>query len=377
MKQKPWRVPYVYLKKQFDHPASYLKKIEAVARSGDFTLGQEVAVFEEAAAKMLGVKYAIGVGNGTDALYLILRALGIGQGDEVITAPNSFVATAAAIALTGARPLFVDVRDDYCIDPDRVEKAITKKTKAIIPVHLTGQPADLYPLLALAKKHHLALVEDAAQAFLARYDGKCVGTLGRAGAFSFHPLKILHVWGDGGMITTNDAALAARLKLWRNHGLTNRNEVSFFGHNSRLDTIHASIARLLLPQVPAVIKKRQILARHYDRLLVSLEPMVHVPNRNLSNASVTHTYTNYVVMVKRRDALTAHLARQGIEAVVQYPTPIHLQKAARYLGYRKGDFPVCERQADEIVTLPCNQYMTKREAEYVCHAIRTFYAEIS
>ncbi|MEK7544052.1 MAG: DegT/DnrJ/EryC1/StrS family aminotransferase [Patescibacteria group bacterium] len=375
MKPPSWKLPYAYLKKQFERPGTYLKKIEAVARRGDFTLGKEVAVFEAQAAKMLGVNHVIGVGNGTDAIYLVLKALGIGAGDEVITAPNSFVATAAAIALTGARPVFADVRDDYTIDPQLVEKVITIKTKAIIPVHLTGQPADMKPIMAIAKRHNLAVVEDVAQAYLARYDGKYLGTIGTAGAYSFHPMKILHVWGDGGMIATNDAILAAKLKLWRNHGLKTRNEVEFFAHNSRLDTIHAAIASVLLPQMPGVVQKRQALARMYDRLLKPLDQYVHVPDRNLCVAPIVHTYTNYVVMAKRRDELIAYLAKQGIEAVIQYPIPIHLQKAARYLGYKKGDFPVCEHQADEIVTLPCNQYMTTKDVRFVADTMRAFYVK--
>ncbi len=367
--------PYVYLKKQFEHPEKYLRKIEAVARRGDFTLGKEVAIFEQEVAKTLHVNHVIGVGNGTDAIYLVLKALGIGVGDEVITAPNSFVATAAAIALTGARPVFADVRDDYTIDPELVSKAITKKTKAIIPVHLTGQPADMKPIMAIAKRHNVAVVEDVAQAYLARYDGKYLGTIGTAGAYSFHPMKILHVWGDGGMIVTNDAGLAANLKLWRNHGLKSRNEVEFFAHNSRLDTIHAAIASVLLPQMPGVVKKRQALAALYDRLFHPLAGHVHVPDRNLCTAPHVHTYTNYVVMVERRDELIAYLAKQGIEAVIQYPIPIHLQKAARYLGYKKGDFPVCERQANEIVTLPCHQYMTARDVREIVSAIAGYYSK--
>lgn len=364
------RVPYVYLTKQFAHPRSYLKKIEAVAKRGDFTLGKEVAAFEEKAARMLDVKHAVGVGNGTDALYLTLRALGVGAGDEVITVPNSFVATAAAIALTGARPVFADVRDDYTIDPTRIEKAISKQTKAIIPVHLTGQPADMYPILTLVKKYTLHVIEDCAQAFLASYDGKYVGSFGIAGAFSFHPLKILHVWGDGGMITTNDADLAAKLRLWRNNGLKTRNNVAFFAHNSRLDTVQAAIASILLPTMPSIIRKRQAIARLYDKLLAPLSDAIALPPRN---KTTSHTFTNYVIMAKNRDALIAFLSKKGIEAVVQYPTPIHLQPAASDLGYKKGDFPVCERQADGIATLPCNQYMSLRDVRYVCDAIQTFY----
>jgi dTDP-4-amino-4,6-dideoxygalactose transaminase len=367
------RLPYVYLKKQFENPRIYLNKIEAIARRGDFTLGKEVRAFEQQAARMLGVGHVIGVGNGTDALYLILKALGIGAGDEVITAPNSFVATAAAIALTGARPVFADVRDDYTIDPAQIKRVITKRTKAIIPVHLTGQPADMGPIMDVARRTRLAVVEDAAQAFLARYDGKYAGTIGTAGAFSFHPLKILHVWGDGGMIATNDALLAEHLRLWRNHGLKTRNDVEFFAHNSRLDTIHAAIASVLLPRMPGAVRKRTAIASLYDRLLSPLAGQITIPQRNLAKRPCSHTYTNYVVMAVKRDALIGHLAKQGIEVVVQYPTPIHLQPAALYLGYKRGDFPVCERQADRIVTLPCNQYMTTRDVRYVCTQINNFY----
>lgn len=364
------RVPYVYLTTQFADPARYLKKIAAVAKRGDFTLGREVGEFEEKAARMLGVQHVVGVGSGTDAIYLTLKAIGIQAGDEVITAPNSFVATAAAIALAGARPVFVDVRDDYTIDPSRIEQAITGRTKAIIPVHLTGQPADMDTILALANRHQLLVLEDCAQAFLASYRGASVGTLGRAGAFSFHPLKVLHVWGDGGMVATNDADLARAVRLWRNHGLRSRNEVMFFAHNSRLDTIHAAVACALLPKVPAMVRKRQAIARLYDKLLAPLADAIRIPPRD---PATSHAFTNYVVMAQNRDALIAFLSQRGIEAVVQYPTPIHLQPAAAYLGYRKGDFPVCERQADEIVTLPCNQHMSARDVRYVCSAIRMFY----
>ncbi len=367
------KVPYVYLRKQFAKPGSYLRDLEKIAKRGDFTLGREVRLFEKRAASLLGAKFAIGVGNGTDALYLSLKALGIGPDDEVITAPNSFVATAAAIALTGARPVFADVLDDYTIDPALIEKAVTKKSKIIIPVHLTGQPCDMGSIMAIAQKYNLFVVEDAAQAFLAKYDGKYLGTLGTTGAFSFHPLKILHVWGDGGLIVTNDEKVAVKLRLWRNHGLKTRNEVEFFANNSRLDTIHAAIALRMLGQLPGIVKKRQQIAAEYDRLIKDLAPHVRLPARTISQKPIAHTFTNYVVMCARRDELIAFLAKKGIEAVVQYPTPIHLLKAARYLGYKKGDFPVCEKQADTIVTFPCNQYMTTRDVEHVAHAIKEFY----
>lgn len=372
--RKIWKVRYVYLEKQFEHPRPYFAKIARVVTRGDFTLGKELTKFEEKCAKILGVKYTIGVASGTDALYLPLRALGIKAGDEVITTPNTFVAAAAAIALTGARPVFVDVRDDYTIDPTLIERAITAKTRGIIPVHLTGNSADLYPILKIAKKHKLFVVEDAAQAFLTLYDKKPVGSFGLAGAFSFHPLKILHVWGDGGMITTNDARLADNLRLWRNHGLRSRNEVEFFAHNSRLHTLQAAVALTLLPHVPNIIEKRRKNADLYKKLLAFLEPMVHIPN-NMCAAPTRSIYANFVIQVQRREGLIKYLNKRGIEVVIQYPIPLHLQKAAAYLGYKKGDFPVAEKQADTILTLPNHQHLKTSEVRYVCESIIEFYSK--
>lgn len=371
--QSQWKVRYVYLEKQFADAERFWERVKEVVKRGDFTLGKALQEFEIKFAQKIGVKHAIGVGNGTDALYLSLKALGIGPGDEVITAPNSFVASAGAIALTGARPAFADVRDDYTIDPESIEKVITPRTKALLPVHLTGNPADMYPILEIAKKHNLYVVEDAAQAFLARYDGKYVGSFGNAAGFSFHPQKILNIWGDGGMITTNDDALAEKLRLMRNHGLKNRNEVVFFAGNSRLDTFHAAVANVMFEELDEVVEIRAKHARLYDELLRPLEPLVHVPARNLNSVPVRPVYSTYIIQVKKRQDLIEFLKQRGVEALVHYPIPIHLQEAARYLGYKEGDFPVCERQADEILTLPIHQYLTEDGIRYVCDSIKAFY----
>ncbi len=371
-----WKIRYVYLEEQFKKQRPYLANISQVVKRGDFTLGKKLQEFEEKCAALLRVKHTIGVATGTDALYLTLKALDIKAGDEVITAPNTFVATAAAIALTGARPVFVDVRDDYTIDPNLIERAIGSRTKGIIPVHLTGNSADLYPIQEIAKRHKLFVLEDSAQAFLTLYDNKPVGSFGIAGAFSFHPLKLLHVWGDGGMIATNDSALAKQLRLWRNHGLKTRNEVDFFAHNSRLHTIQAAVALVLLPGIANIIEKRRQNARLYKKYLRQLEPQVHIPE-NICAAPSRSIYANFVIQVQHRAELIAYLISRGIEVVVQYPIPLHMQKAAHYLGYKKGDFPVCEKQADTILTLPNHQHLKTNDIRYVAESIIEFYTRFN
>ena len=368
-----FKVPYVYLHEQFADKEKYLAGIREVVDLGDFTLGKRVWDFERRFAKKLGVKEVVGVNNGTDALYLVLKALGIGEGDEVITAPNSFVATAAVIALTGAKIVFADVRDDYNIDPKEVEKAVTKRTRAIIPVHLTGNLADMYPLIRIAKKHNLYVAEDCAQAAFGKYDGKYAGSFGIGGCFSFHPLKILNVWGDGGAISTNDGKFAAKLRLWRNHGLVDRDHAEFFAHNSRLHTVQAVIVDTELNDFPEILRKRKKVADFYDREMSKLEPFVHIPDRNLTEAATQPSYTTYVIQVKKRNALNEFLLKNGVEVKIHYPIPIHLQKAAKSLGYKKGDFPVTEKQADTILSLPCHQYLRKEQLEYTVRKIKEFY----
>lgn len=362
------RVPYINLALQHQQiKKEILKAVERVLDHGQFILGPEVAAFEERFASLCGTRYAIGVDNGTSALFLTLRALGIGPGDEVITAPNSFLASASCIALVGARPVFVDVRDDYNIDPSRIEEAITPRTKAIIPVHLTGRPADMHPILEIAERYGLYVVEDCAQAVGARYYGRPVGSFGIAGCFSLHPLKNLNAVGDGGVITTNDAGLYEKLRKARNHGLRNRDECEFWSYNCRLDTLQAAMLLVKMDCLQEWTEKRRANAAFYQQ---HLRDVVQVPEDKPYEYAVYHTF---VIQADQRDALQAYLLEQGIETKVHYPIPIHLQDAAKALGYSIGSFPVAERQAKRILSLPVYPELTESQRMYVVSQIRRFF----
>lgn len=363
-------VPYSYLDEQFANIDEYLEDVRKLVQSGDFTLGKPVTEFEERFAELCGLPYAIGVGSGTDALILSLQILGIGPGDEVITTPNTFISTVGAIAMAGARPVFVDNNREYTIDAERIEAAITPKTKALLPVHLTGCPADMPRIMAIAKRHKLLVVEDAAQAILAKIDGKHVGSWGETACFSLHPLKNLNVWGDGGVIVTRSAELCRKLKLFRNHGMNTRDEIEFFSHNSRLDSLQAVIGNRLIREVEDITSKRIANARQYDEVFRDLNEYVTIPPRRPNVQQVYHTY---VLRVKDRDGLLEYLVGKGVRAKVHYPIPVHLQKAAAYLGYNAGDFPVCEDDARTIITLPVHQHLTPEELEYVIDCVRAFY----
>ncbi len=365
------KIPFYWLAKKFAQPAALLKKVGAVAKTGEFVLGHWVEDFEQEFARFVGVRYAIGVNSGTDALLLVLKALNIGPGDEVITAPNSFIASAAAIALSGAKPVFVDVSGDYNLNPDLLAHAITKRTRVIIPVHLTGNPARMDEVLAIAARHKLFVLEDAAQAVGARYRGKMVGSFGTAGAFSLHPLKNLNVWGDGGVITTNDRKLYDRVMRLRNHG-KEKKVFKEFGYNSRLDSVQALIASELLKGLYSVIKQRRKNAEYYDRELASLAGLVHIPIRTEPSG---HTFSFYMIRAQKRDALKKYLTRRGIETLIHYATPIHLTPAAKHLGYRKGSFPIAERHAKTILTLPAHEYLTQEDLQYIVRSIKEFYAK--
>lgn len=371
MKSLAWMpVKYSYLDTQFGDAEEILNAIRELLKTGQFTLGPAVEEFETRFAALCGARFAIGVNSGTDALILIMRALGIGAGDEVITAPNSFVATAGAIAMAGATPVFVDVADDYNIDPRLIERAISRRTRAIIPVHLTGNPAVMPEILDIAERHQLHVIEDAAQAIGAAIDGRPVGSWGIAAEFSLHPLKNLNVWGDGGVVVTSSEDLADKIRLLRNHGLRTRDEALVFGYNSRLDTLQALVACHLLRKLDDITRARIRNAAAYDAALTSLGGAIRLPLRKVGVRQVFHTY---VIRARDRDRLVQHLATCGIEAKVHYPVPIHLQPAAAYLGYRAGDFPVCEAQARSILTLPVHQDLTAGQRDWVCRGIRAFY----
>jgi dTDP-3-amino-2,3,6-trideoxy-4-keto-D-glucose/dTDP-3-amino-3,4,6-trideoxy-alpha-D-glucose/dTDP-2,6-dideoxy-D-kanosamine transaminase len=363
-------VPYSYLQRQFTDLDAYLEDIRHVVQSGDFTLGAAVERFEEAFAALTGLPYAVGVGSGTDALILPLRALGVGPGDEVITSPNTFVASAGSIVMAGARPVFVDSNEQYTIDARRIEAAITPRTKAILPVHLTGNPADMPAIMAIADRHGLAVVEDAAQAILASIDGRHVGSWGAAAGFSLHPLKNLNVWGDGGIIVTRSLEMRDKLRLLRNHGMATREAIQVWGGNSRLDSVQAVIALRLMSQVRDITARRIANACRFDEAFADMADVITIPERKPQVCQVFHTY---VIRAGDRDRLVGHLLANGVRAKVHYPVPLHLQPAAAGLGYKVGDFPICEADCRSILTLPVHQHLAPEEIDWVAGQVRRFY----
>lgn len=370
MTQRTIQVNYSYLDQQFENVDAYLEDIRRVVLSGDFTLGSEVTKFEQRFAELCGLPYAIGVGTGTDALILSLKALGVGPGDEVITSPNTFVATVGAIATLGATPVFVDNNEEYTIDVTKIEAAITDKTKALLPVHLTGVPADMPQIMEIAKRRQLIVVEDAAQAILASIDGLHVGSWGAAAGFSLHPLKNLNVWGDGGMILTHSAELNDKIRLLRNHGLSSRDDVEIWGQNCRLDSLQAAVANRLIGEVHTITDRRIAHANIFDEAFADLGDYITLPPRKPNTKQVYHTY---VIKVSDRDKLLEHLIQSGVEAKVHYPVPLHLQPAAKNLGYRPGDFPVCEEDCRTIITLPVHQHLNLDQINHVIDCVRGFY----
>lgn len=367
---KTTNVSYVSLAQQ--HVAIKAELLEAVDRvieHGQFIFGPEVETFEQRFAKLCGVRFAIGVNSGTDALILALRALGIGEGDEVITVPNSFISSTSCISLVGARPVFVDVGEDINMDPTQLERAITPKSKAILPVHLTGRPAAMKEILEVARAHRLSVVEDCAQAVLAEYHGRRVGSLGTLGCFSLHPLKTLNACGDGGVITTDDEGIYEKLKRLRNLGLVSRDNCVVWSSHSRLDTLQAAILLVKMKYVFDWTEKRRANATFYQRELADLSYIVLPKDRSFEKA----VYHTFIIQAEHRNDLRDYLSKRGVETNIHYPLPIHLQGAAADLGYREGSFPVAEQQAKKILSLPCHQDLGEDDLEYVVNAIRDFY----
>jgi dTDP-4-amino-4,6-dideoxygalactose transaminase len=363
-------IPYVNIGAQHARlKDELLAAVSDVLDHGQFVLGKEVEVFESRFAELSNTRFAVSVNSGTDALVLSLRALGIGPEHEVITVPNSFVASASCIALTGAKPVFVDVREDYNINPGLIQEAITPATKAILPVHLTGRPADMDPVLDIAERHGLFVVEDCAQAVLAECGGRRVGSIGDLGCFSLHPLKTLNACGDGGVITTDDEVLCEKLRMLRNIGHVSRDEVAVWSGNSRLDTLQAAMLLVKMQYVEAWTEKRREHASAYRRGLSDV-PGVRIPDDHPDRKAVYHTL---VVECDGRDELKAVLANAGIGTAVHYPRPIHLQPAARDGGYGPGSFPVTETQADRILSLPVYPELKPEDVERIVQEIRGFY----
>ena len=358
-----------YLDQQFsDHEVIWAKMREVVIR-GDFTLGAEVDLLEKEYAQISGTNHAIGVGSGTDAIFLSLKALGVGEGDEVITTAFTFYATIGAIVTAGAKPVFCDIGADYNIDPLEIEAKITPATKAILPVHWSGKPCDMDAIEVIAQKHNLAIVGDACHAISATYKGRTAGSLGTLACFSFHPLKNLNVWGDGGIITTNSDELADKLRLMRNHGLVGRDECHMFAYNSRLDTIQAVVARHLLGKINHITESRVAHADYFDQELRSVEQII-IPKRDTDIYQVYHIYS---ICCQRRSELQNYLIENGVDAKVHYPIPMHLQPAADYLGHKKGDFPIAENIADNTISLPVHEFISRAQQDHVIKLIKAFY----
>lgn len=362
-------VPFVDLGVQYRAISAEIDDaIAKVIQDADFILGREVRLFEEEFAEFCDSSHAVGVDSGTSALELALRAFDIGPGDEVITAANSFIASALGISHAGAKPVLVDVDPfTYTLDVKALERAITRRTKAIIPVHLYGHPAHMGPIRQLADKHGLVVIEDACQAHGARYKGKRVGSLGHAAAFSFYPGKNLGAYGDGGMVVTKDRKIANRLEMLRNYGQKEKYKHLFRGYNRRLDTMQAAILRVKLRYLEKWNAARRWNAKLYQKHLEGSG--VVVPGEAGGAESVWHLY---VIRTEQRDALKEHLINKGINASIHYPIPIHLQPAYHDLGYKRGDFPVTEAHADRILSLPMYAELTDRQIEFISQTVCEF-----
>ena len=363
------KVRYSYLKQQFSNCEDLWIKLKKFVSTGDFTLGKELKIFETKFAKLIGSKYAVGVNSGTDAIKLSLKALNIKNGDEVITAANTFVATVGAITEIGAKPIFVDCDNTFCMNISELEKKITKKTKAIVPVHFTGYMTNMPKLVRLAKKYNIPIIEDACQSILANINNKNAGTWGDFGAFSLHPLKNINVWSDGGIITTNKKKFYDKLILLRNHGLVDRDTVKICGYNSRLDTFQAVVGNWLLPKAKQIALKRIENANKYDKEFSKI-PQLTVPPRPKNHKIVFHLY---IIFAKDRNKLLNYCLKKGIEAKVHYPKPMYLQQSLKFLKHKKGDFPVTDEHTKRIITFPCDQHLSNKEINYVIKTVKKFY----
>ncbi|RJQ51012.1 MAG: DegT/DnrJ/EryC1/StrS family aminotransferase [Actinobacteria bacterium] len=359
-------IPFMDLDRQHESvSASIDAAIDRVRRESAFTLGEEVEEFEHDFASYCGAKRAIGVGSGTDAIHLTLRALGIGAGDEVITAVNTFTATAEAIVMAGATPVFVDVDEDFhLIDVTEIEERITPRTRAILPVHLYGQPADMQGIADIAASGGFSVIEDACQAHGARLEGERVGGLGDAACFSFYPSKNLGAMGDGGIVVTNDGELAERIRRLRNHGENEERLHLEAGYCSRLHALQAAILSAKLPSLEEWNGRRRLAAEWYEEALRGLP--VETP---VERESAQHVFHLYVVRSARRERLREALSASGVGTGIHYQTPLHLEPAYRHLGYRHGDFPVAEALAEQILSLPMYPYLSEAEIGVVADAV--------
>ena len=345
-----------------------LNCIKRVLQKGNLILTSEVEFFEKAVTKFTGAKYCLGVNSGTDALMLSLWSAGIKKNDEVITSPISFIATSNSISHIGATPVFVDIGDDLNINPYLIEKAITKRTKAIMPVHWTGRVSNMDKIIKIAKKFNLIVIEDAAQAMGAYFNDKHAGTFGKISGFSAHPFKNLNAVGDAGFVVTNEKRLYEKIKMYRNHGLKGRDNVEIEGVNSRLDSLHAEVLRFRLKRLKNIISRKRKNINLYKKYLKT-EHCKIIPEGKYEKSS----HSMFVTLCKDRDKLQKYLERFKIQSRIYYKTPLHLYKATKYLKYKKGDLPKAEEFSRNFLSLPYHQHLTERQIRYVCKKINDFY----
>ena len=367
-------IPFSMLDKQHtDLLPEILPVVENVFRTGHFVLGNPVKAFEKKFADLHDISFSIGVNSGTDALILALRALNIGEGDEVITTANTFITTVSSIALVGATPVLVDVGPDDNIDINQIEKHITARTKAILPVHWTGRPCDMEYICELAKKHNLDIIEDCAQAILAKYKGKIVGTFGKVACFSLHPYKTLNACGDAGIIITDDALLADKIRALRQNGLSHDGACHYWSNNSRLDTIQAAILEIKLKYFEEWTKRRIEIAAHYSEQLKDLQQIIAPAPSDNKYHSVFHTY---IIKAEKRDVLKAYLQDQGIETRIHYQVPIYKQPIAiKTLQCNPKDFPNMEKISMHALSLPIYPELDLEKQNYIIEKIRAFYTK--
>ena len=365
-------IPFVDLKAQYDSIKDEIDgAIQSVLNNTSFIMGEELKKYEEEFASFCNTRFAIGVANGSDALILALRACGIGEGDEVITVPHTFIATTEAISNVGGKVVFVDIDPKtYTIDVSKIEDKITEKTKAIIPVHLYGQPANMDPIMRLAKKYDLKAIEDAAQAHGAEYKNKKVGSIGDVGCFSFYPGKNLGAYGDAGMVVTNNKEIAEEIKLLRNHGrITKKYEHKIEGYSSRLDNLQAAILLVKLKYLNKWNDKRRNNAKKYNELLSNINGIITPYEADYAK----HVYHLYVIRTENRDKLREKFKYEGIATGIHYPLPLHLQPAYSYLGYKNGDFPITEKASQEILSLPMFAELTDKQIKELVKLIKNYY----
>jgi dTDP-4-amino-4,6-dideoxygalactose transaminase len=362
------KVPFLDLNRQYQEiKKSASISLNRLLERGDFVLGKDVVEFENSFAGFLNVRYALGVNSGTDALFLGLLSFGIKPQDEVIVPAFTYIASAYAVTYTGAIPVFVDIDEKtYNIDPSKIEKAITSNTKAIMPVHLYGQAADMDAIIKIARKHNLKIIEDAAQAHGAEYHGKKAGSIGDLAAFSFYPTKNLGAFGDGGMVVTNETVLFEKLRKLRDYGRTTKYQHDSLGYNSRLDSLQAVFLKEKLKKLKQWNEKRIAAAHAYKKLLQD-SPQIKLPFEDPNNKHIYHVFG---IRVKNRDFVVGGLKKAGIGVLVHYPVPLHLQEVYRSLGYKEGDFPVAERVSREIISLPIYPHIKKAQIEYVAKKLK-------